>query len=103
MPMSAPLATVLVEAMIADARALEALASALVAQPLARQALLAAMPASASSSSPWMTTEEVAAYLRCSPQRVREMVTSGRLERQKDGARNLYRRSDVERLVVDPA
>jgi len=89
--------------MIADARALEALASALVAQPLARQALMAAMTVSASSNSPWMTTEEVAAYLRCSPQRVREMVTSGRLEHQKDGARNLYRRSDVERLVVDPS
>ena len=34
--------------------------------------------------------------MRSTPQRVRNLVYEGSLPRVKDGARNLYRRADVE-------
>jgi excisionase family DNA binding protein len=43
-----------------------------------------------------LTTDEVAEVLRCTPLRVRNLVYEGRLPRVKGGARNLYRREDVE-------
>jgi excisionase family DNA binding protein len=49
--------------------------------------------------SPYMTVPEAAEYLRCSRQRVDDLLSAGRLERVKDGGRTLVRRRDVERWL----
>ena len=50
----------------------------------------------AEATSPWMTTNEAAAYIRASRQRVFDLTSQGRLPVHKDGARNLYRREDLD-------
>lgn len=49
--------------------------------------------------SPYMTTAEAAAYLRAKPQRVHDLLSSGRLTRFKDGSRTLVLRIELEALV----
>jgi excisionase family DNA binding protein len=49
--------------------------------------------------SPYMTTAEAAAYLRAKPQRVHDLLSSGRLTRFKDGSRTLVLRTELEALV----
>ena len=68
------------------ARFAEALAPHLPAMPSVRS----------EAASSYLTTEEVAELLRSTPQRVRNLVYEGELPRVKEGARNLYRRADVE-------
>ena len=51
--------------------------------------------------SPYMTTEEAADFLRCSRQRVHDLLSSGRLSRRKEGGRTLVLRAEVEALVVE--
>jgi excisionase family DNA binding protein len=49
--------------------------------------------------SPYMTIPEAAAYLRCSRQRVDDLLSQRRLRRHKDGARTLVSRQEVECYV----
>jgi excisionase family DNA binding protein len=46
--------------------------------------------------SPFLSVVEAAAYLRCSRQRVDDLLSQRRLERVKDGARTLIRRADLD-------
>ena len=53
--------------------------------------------------SPYMTVPEAAEHLRCSRQRVDNLLSARRLTRIKDGRRTLVARSEVEqRLVREP-
>ena len=49
--------------------------------------------------SPYMTTAEAAAYLRCSRQRVHDLLSARKLTRHKEGGRTLLRRAEVEGFV----
>lgn len=46
--------------------------------------------------SPYLTVEEAAAYLRCSRQRVDDLLSQRRLTRVKEGARTLIRRNEID-------
>lgn len=46
--------------------------------------------------SPYMTVREAAAYLRCSRQRVDDLLSQRRLTRHKDGRRTLISRTELE-------
>ncbi len=48
------------------------------------------------SDSPYMTIPEAAAFLRCSRQRVDDLLSQQRLSRFKDGSRTLVSRVEVE-------
>jgi excisionase family DNA binding protein len=50
-------------------------------------------------ASPYMTILEAAAYLRCSRQRVDDLLSQRRLTRFKDGARTLVSRDEIEAHV----
>lgn len=51
------------------------------------------MPSSAGAPvSPWLDVDQAAAYLRCKPQRVYDLVAAGELRPAKDGRRSLFRR-----------
>ena len=52
-------------------------------------------------SEPWMNTKQAAAYLACKPQRLHELSSLERIAYRKDGSRNLYRRSDLDRYLDD--
>jgi excisionase family DNA binding protein len=47
-------------------------------------------------ASPWLSTTEAAEYLRAPKSRVFDLTSQGRLRVHKDGARNLYRREDLD-------
>jgi excisionase family DNA binding protein len=49
--------------------------------------------------SPYLTTAEAAEYLRAKPQRIHDLLSSGRLTRFKDGSRTLILRTELEALV----
>jgi len=49
--------------------------------------------------SPYLSAEEAAAYLRCSRQRVYDLLSARRLTRIKDGSRTLLARSEVEEYL----
>lgn len=57
------------------------------------------VPAAAAPRSPWATVEEAATFLRCKPQRVYDLLSSGQLRRHKEGGRVLILRSDLELRV----
>lgn len=70
----------------------------LVAEEIARQ--LAVLPAaSPQPPSPYMTVPEAAEYLRCSRQRVDDLLSQGRLSRFKDGRRTLVSRVELRRYL----
>ncbi|MFN8224251.1 MAG: helix-turn-helix domain-containing protein [Gaiellales bacterium] len=50
-------------------------------------------------SSPYMTTEQAAAFLCCSRQRIHDLLGQGKLSRYKEGRRTLLLREDLEQLV----
>jgi len=50
-----------------------------------------------------LSVGEAAHYLRCAPQRIYELRSSGRLPRTSEGGRALVRRGDLEALIADPA
>lgn len=66
------------------------------AAQLARQLELDANP-----PSPYLTVDEAAEFLRCKPQRIYDLRSSGRLNRFSEGGRALVLRAELERLVVD--
>ncbi len=51
--------------------------------------------------SPYLSVPEAAAFLRCSRQRVDDLLTARRLQRFKDGRRTLIRRDELQRYVED--
>jgi excisionase family DNA binding protein len=52
-------------------------------------------------ATPFLTVQETAEYLRCSRQRVYDLLSAGRLPRVKEGARTLIRRSDIDTYLQD--
>jgi len=54
----------------------------------------------AKPESPYMTIPEAAALLRCSRQRVDNLLSARRLTRVKDGRRTLVLRSEIEQHLV---
>ncbi len=50
----------------------------------------------APASSPYMTVEEAALYLRCRRQRIDDLLSQRRISRIKDGARTLVSRAELE-------
>jgi len=51
------------------------------------------LAAGSSPSDPWLSIEEAAEHLRAKPQRLYDLVSTGRLKPAKDGRRLLFRRS----------
>ena len=51
-------------------------------------------------TSPYWTVNEAADYLRCSRQRIYDLLSSGRLRRYKDGSRVLIRREELDAYVA---
>jgi excisionase family DNA binding protein len=51
-------------------------------------------------ASPWLSTDEAAAYLRCPRSRVFDLTSQRRLKVHKDGSRNLYRREDLDAYLT---
>ena len=49
--------------------------------------------------SPFLTTEEAAEFLRCSRQRIHDLLSRGKLSRLKEGRRTLILRSELGQLV----
>src|SRR5579859_2416441 len=52
------------------------------------------------AESPFMTVVEAAAYTRCKPQRIYDLLSSRRLTRHKDGARTLIQRTELEAYLA---
>ena len=52
--------------------------------------------------SPWLTVGEAAQYLRCSRQRIYDLLSARRLRKHKDGSRVLIRRSDLDAYLTEP-
>jgi excisionase family DNA binding protein len=61
-------------------------------------ALLAAREST--PASPWLDVSETAAYLRCSRQRIYDLVSAGRLRPAKDGSRSLFHRDWLDRYLL---
>jgi excisionase family DNA binding protein len=59
----------------------------------------AVRPAPPPPASPWMTIPEAAAYMRCSRQRVDDLLSQRRLTRHRDGRRVLVSRAEIEAYV----
>jgi excisionase family DNA binding protein len=51
------------------------------------------------ASSPYLTVDEAAEFLRAKPHRVYDLLSSGRLTRHKDGSRVLVERAELEAWV----
>jgi excisionase family DNA binding protein len=54
---------------------------------------------STTPSSPWLTVDEAAAYLRCAPQRIYDLVSERKIAPARDGRRLLFRREQLDALV----
>lgn len=61
-----------------------------------RAEVLAELQAQPKAPSPYMSIVEAAEYLRCSRQRVDDLLCQRRLTRFKDGSRTLVSRDEVE-------
>lgn len=49
---------------------------------------------------PWMNVEQAASYLACKPDRIHDLVGSGRLEVSRDGRRLLFRREWLDAVLA---
>lgn len=63
----------------------------------AAEIVLREMRPPARIESEYLTVVEAAGFLRCSPQRVYDLLSQRRLERFKDGRRTLVRRDELVR------
>ena len=52
------------------------------------------------ASSPYLNVDEAAEYLRCSKQRIYDLLSARRLTRYKDGSRVLVVREELDSLVA---
>jgi excisionase family DNA binding protein len=50
-------------------------------------------------TSPYLTVNEAADYLRCSAQRIYDLCCSRKLAPLKDGSRSLFRRDDLDAVL----
>ena len=57
---------------------------------------VASLAAGSSPSDPWLSIDEAAEHLRAKPQRLYDLVSTGRLTPAKDGRRLLFRRSTLD-------
>lgn len=91
-----------VEHAVADAVLARAVADPGFAAALARALAphLADSPPDSPSRSELLTVAEAADYLRCSPQRVYNLRSSGRLTRLGDGRSAKVRRRDLDALLA---
>ena len=64
---------------------------------------VASLAASSSPSDPWLSIDEAAEYLRAKPQRLYDLVSTGRLKPAKDGRRLLFRRSVLDAYLESGA
>jgi len=64
---------------------------------------VASLAASSSPSDPWLDVDEAADYLRCSRQRLYDLVSAARLKPGRDGKRLLFRRSVLDRYLEHTA
>ncbi len=55
------------------------------------------------TATPWLDVHEAAAYLRCKPQRVYDLVAAGDLTPAKDGRRSLFRCSQLDAYLETKA
>ena len=55
---------------------------------------------SPATTSPYLTPKEAAGFLRCDPQRIYELRSSGRLTAYTEGGRALVARSELEALIA---
>ncbi len=62
--------------------------------------LLAGESQRPAAGSPFVTVAEAAELLRCSRQRVDNLLSAGRLRRVKDGRRTLIERAELERYLA---
>ncbi|MHB8643892.1 MAG: helix-turn-helix domain-containing protein [Gaiellaceae bacterium] len=53
-----------------------------------------------SEPSPYMSVREAAEYMRCSRQRIDDLLSQRRLTRFKDGSRTLVRRDEIEVMLT---
>lgn len=70
-----------------------------IAKEIQRRDRIRQQQVAATATSPFMTIEEAAAYLRCKPQRIYDLVWTGRISRHKDGSRVLIRRDELAAYV----
>lgn len=68
----------------------------LVEQIAHRAAELALQDLAGREQSPYMTVTEAAEYMRCKPQRIRDLLSQRRLTVRKDGSRTLVLRAELE-------
>ncbi len=66
----------------------------------AARLVLARLAAERQVASPYLTVAEAAAYLRCSRQRVYDLLCAHRLNRYRDGRRVLVARADPPAAAV---
>lgn len=64
---------------------------------------VASLAASSSRPDPWLSIEEAAEHLRAKPQRLYDLVSTGRLRPAKDGRRLLFRRSWLDTYLESGA
>jgi len=75
---------------------------ALVEQVAGRVAeLLAERLATPAATSPWLTADEAAEYLRCGRRRIYDLVREEKLEAHGDGARLLFRHEELDEYVLN--
>ena len=53
----------------------------------------------APADSPWLDVDGAAAYLRCKPKRIYDLVSQHRLPAHRDGNRLLFRREELDEYV----
>lgn len=70
-----------------------------IADRVAALVLAGLKPDGSASQSPYLTIPEAAEYLRCSRQRVDDLLSQRRLTRHKDGSRTLVSRAELDRYM----
>lgn len=53
------------------------------------------------SESRYLTVDEAASLYRCKPQRIYDLISSGRLPKKNDGSRVLLERAELERRLEE--
>jgi excisionase family DNA binding protein len=67
----------------------------------ARAADLVARRSTSDAAEPWLNAKQAAQHLACPPSRIYALVSAGRLTHHKDASRLLFRRSELDRFVLD--
>lgn len=70
-----------------------------VVEAVARRVAQLVTPAERSDREPWIDVQQAADHLACKPHRIYDLVRQRKVHFRKDGARLLFRRSDLDRYV----